>query len=231
MLVPLRRIGRHLLDLGQLVAVEVEVALPRPLALAQLGQLGGEPAALAVRLAVLPPQLQVLAAGEAVEDLQLRRGDRQPAVLVLAEEGEQAAAQQLQVGGRRRSPRDEGAGPAPGRDPPPQHDLVGPLRQPLRQLRHLRLLQQPLRQVEDPLDPGLLGARPDDLSLRLAAHQQVERVRQHRLAGSGLAGDRVEPSPEAQFGPLDQQQVLDSKLAQHAFCVATGADRLLLDWR
>ena len=50
-----------------------------------------------------------------------------------------------------------------------------------------------------------------------------------RLAGAGLAGDRVEALAEAQLGALDQQQVLDSQLAQHAPCVATGADRLPRD--
>ena len=178
-----------------------------------------------MRLAVVLAQRQVLGAGETVEDLQLGRGDRQLAVLVLAEEGEQAPAEQLQVGGGRGAAGDEGAGPTAFRDPPPQHDLLGPLGQPFGQLSHLRLLQQPRRQVEDPLDPGLLGPGSNDLRPRLAAHQQVERVRQHRLAGPGLAGDRVQPLPQPQFGPLDQQQVLDSQLAQHAICLATVADR------
>ena len=162
---PLLGLGADLLDLGELVAVEVEIALARAFGLAQLGQLGREPPALAVRLAVEPPRLQVLGPGEAVEDLQLGRGDRQLAVLVLAEEGEQAPAEQLQVGGGGGAAGDEGAGPPAGGDPPPQHDLLGARRQPLGQLRHLRLLQQPLGQVEDALDPGLLGAGPDDVAL------------------------------------------------------------------
>ena len=176
-----------------------------------------------MRLAVALAQLQVLGPGEAVEDLQLGRGDRQLAVLVLAEEGEQPPAEQLQVGGGRGAPGDEGAGPPAGRDPPPEHDLLGALGQPLGQLRQLRLLQQSRRQVEDALDPGLLRARPDDLRLRLAAHQQVERVRQHGLPRAGLPGDRVQPLAEPQFGPLDQQQVLDPQLTQHAPCLATDA--------
>ena len=215
---------RHRLDLGELVAVEIEVALPRAFALAQLRQLGTEAAALAVRLPVFAPQLQVLGTREAVEDLQLGRGDRQPAVLVLAEEGEQPAAEQLQVGGGGGAAGDEGTGAPAGGDPAAEDDLLGALRQPLGQLRELRLLQQPLRQIEDPLDPGLGRAGPDDLRFGLAAHQQVERVRQHRLAGPGLAGDRVKPLPQPQFGPLDQQQVLDPQLAQHRICVATEAD-------
>ena len=52
---------------------------------------------------------------------------------------------------------------------------------------------------------------------------------EHGLAGAGLAGDRVQPLAQPQLGPLDQQQVLDPQLTQHAPCVATAADRLSLD--
>ena len=137
-------------------------------------------------------------------------------MLVLAVEGEQPAAEQLQVGGRGGAAGDEGGGSPRGRDPPPQHDLLRSLGQALGDLRHLGLGQQPLRQVEDPLDPGLLGAGTDDLRPRLAAHQQVERVGQHGLAGAGLPGDRVQPLPQPQLGLLDQQQVLDPQLSEHA---------------
>ena len=156
----LGRVGRDLLDLGELVAIEVEVALPRAVALAQLGQLSAEPQALAVGLGVALAQRQVLGAGEAVEHVHLGRGDRQPAVLVLAVEGEQPAAEQLQVGGRGGAPADKGRGPPRGgRDPAPEDDLLGARRQALGQLGQLRLLEQPGGQVEDALDPGLLGAR------------------------------------------------------------------------
>ena len=39
---------------------------------------------------------------------------------------------------------------------------------------------------------------------------------QDRLAGAGLARDRVEPAAEPQLGALDQEQVLDAQLAKHA---------------
>ena len=51
---------------------------------------------------------------------------------------------------------------------------------------------------------------------RLAAEQQVERVREHGLARPRLAREHVEPGREAQLGPLDQQEVLDAQLFQHA---------------
>ncbi len=184
-----------------------------------------------MRLAVVLPQRQVLGPGEAIEDLQLGRSDRQLAVLVLAIEGEQAAAEQLQVGGGRGASGDEGAGSAAPGDTAAEHDLLGILGQPLRQLGELGVVEQPLRQVEDPLDPGLRGARADDPRPRFAAHQQVERVGEDGLAGAGLAGDRIEPVAEAQLGTLDQQQVLDPQLTQHRFCVATGADRIAPDSR
>ena len=186
-------------------------------------------------LAVALAKLQMGGSGEPVEDVHLRRGDRQLAVLVLAVEGEQPAAEQLQVGGRGGATGDEGRGPARGGDPPAQHDLLGALGQPLGEVGHLGLVEQSGGQVEGALDPGLTGSGPDDLRPRLATHQQVEGVGQHRLAGAGLAGDRVEALVEAQLGALDQQQVLDPKLAQHGPCVATEADRLSLDrvrrWR
>ncbi len=219
----LGRVGRHLLDLRQLVAVEVEVALARAVALAQLGQLRLQPAALAVGLAVAVAQLQVLGPGEAVEHLHLGRGDRQLAVLVLAVEGEQATAEQLQLGGARGAAGEEGGGAAGGGDAAAEDDLLGLLGQARGDLRQLRLLQQPGRQVEDALHPGLPGPRPDDLRPRLAAHQQVERVGEHRLPRAGLAGDRVQPLAEPQLGLLDQQQVLDPKLTEHTLLLAPGA--------
>ena len=220
---PLLGVRRDLLDLGELVAVEVEVALARPVALAQLGQLGGEPPALPVRLPVAAPQLQVLGAGKPVEHLHLRRGDRQLAVLVLPVEGEQPAAQQLQVRRRRGPAGDERAGPPARGDPPPQHDLLGPLGQPLGELGHLGLVQQPLGQVEDPLDPGLLRPRPNDLRLapcRPSAGRASGPARSSRPRSPPVIA--FSPFAEAQLGPLDQQQVLDPQLAQHWSLCSNG---------
>ena len=50
---------------------------------------------------------------------------------------------------------------------------------------------------------------------RATAEQQVERVREHGLAGAGLAGEHVQAGTEAQARALDQQQVLDAQLSQH----------------
>ncbi len=151
-------------------------------------------------------------------------------MLVLAVEGEQPATEQFQVGGGGGATGDEGSGPPRSGHATPQDNLLCALRQPRSEVGHLRLVEQPLGQVEDALHPGLLRPRPDDLWSCLAAHQQVERVGQHRLAGAGLAGDRVEPLAQAQLGLLDQEQVLDPELAQHAVLLALGAAGPLVGW-
>src|SRR3954454_16778380 len=46
-----------------------------------------------------------------------------------------------------------------------------------------------------------------------------------RLPGAGLARDRVQPLPQPELGPLDQEQVLDTKLEEHASVLMTEPDR------
>ena len=154
-------------------------------------------------LAVTRPALHVVSAGKAIEDVELGRGEHQLSMLVLAVEGEQARADRPQVAGGGGAALDEGAGPTRCRDPAPEHDLLGLLREPFAKLGELRLAQQAGRQGEHPLDVGLLGTRANDLRARLAPHQEVERVGEDRLARAGLAGDRVQPAREAKLRALD----------------------------
>src|SRR5207248_4558306 len=44
---------------------------------------------------------------------------------------------------------------------------------------------------------------------------EPDRLREDRLAGPGLARDRVQARPELEFGLADQDQVLDAQPAQH----------------
>ena len=101
----LGRIRSRRLDLGELEAHQVEVALARALALAQLLELALERRDLGVRAAVAVAQLEQARTGEPVEDLELGRRQGEPAVLVLAVEGEQPRAERPQVGGRGRAAR------------------------------------------------------------------------------------------------------------------------------
>ena len=124
-------VGLGGVDLGELEAEHVELTLARALAGAKLAELADEGRDRVMRLAVGAAGGEVGLAGEPVEDLELGRAERQATVLVLAVEGEQAAAERPQVGGRRRPPGDECACPPRGADPAAEDDLVGPVGDPL----------------------------------------------------------------------------------------------------
>ena len=161
---------------------------------------GGEP----------PTRCQVIGSAVRIEHVELCRGEHQAAVLVLPVEGEQLAAELAQVGDRRRAPADVGSRPSVGPHATREHDLVAVGGEPFgeRRLEHGRAL-------EYALDVRLRGAGSHDCGPRAAAEQKVERVGEHRLAGTGLAGEDVQPRSKAELGPLDQEQVLDTKLVQH----------------
>ena len=48
------------------------------------------------------------------------------------------------------------------------------------------------------------------------AERQAERVEQDRLAGAGLAGEHAEARLELELEPLDQHDIVDGELPQHA---------------
>ncbi len=157
---------------------------------------------------------------EPVEDLQLGRRERQLAVLVLAVEGQQHARDLAQVGDGGRAAVEVGAGAPVGAHTPGEHELLGVGAEQLRE----RIAQALVGSVEDTLDVCLARARPHDPARRAAAQQQIERVGEHRLAGPGLAGEDVQPRSEAQLSTLDQQQVLDAQLLQHASRCSSAGD-------
>ena len=97
-----------------------------------------------------------------------------------------------------------------------EHQLRLVERDALRELRQLRIGGEAGRRLEHALDVCLLRAGAHDAAARLAAQQQVERLRQHRLPGAGLARDRVQPAVEGELRALDQEQVPDAQLDQHA---------------
>ena len=97
-LLGLARRGR--LDLAELPLEQVELAVARARALAQLLELLAQRALARVDRRERRAPHRLLGPAEAVEDLQLRRGERQLAVLVLAVEREQRAADVAQIGGR-----------------------------------------------------------------------------------------------------------------------------------
>ena len=60
-----------------------------------------------------------------------------------------------------------------------------------------------------------LGGAGADLAAAAPAEHEAQAVEQDRLAGAGLAGQHVQPRPEAQLGGLDQHHVADRERLQH----------------
>ena len=129
----------ELLDLLDLERQQVEVTVARAGALAQLGQRALQLAHPGVRGAQCGAQLELLAPAEAVQQVELRRGEREPPVLVLPEEGDHPAAERLEVGCRGGAALHERARAALGADPPGEHDLVELLPHALAQVGELGL--------------------------------------------------------------------------------------------
>ncbi len=216
---------RGLFDLGELVLEQVELPLTRVLQLAQLLRPLAQLPHLPVGGGAGGAAGGLLGAAVAVEDLQLRGGKRQLAVLVLAVEREQRASEPAQVRDGDGTAVDLGAGTPVGADAAGEHDLLGVGGQQLAALDLQRLGKR-----EHPLDVRLGGAGPHEGGRgshpRAPAEQQVERVREHGLAGARLAGEHVQPVREPQLGPLDQQQVLDAQLVYHARRCISGHRRI-----
>src|SRR5215208_4133495 len=119
-------------------------------------------------------------------------------MLVLAVERQERTADVAKVAGRPAATVEVGAGPPLRTHAPREDEVLGVVGYPLAEL-----LPQRVRELERALHIRLRRAGPHDPGPRLAAEQEVQRVRQHRLAGPGLAREHVEPRPEAQLGPLD----------------------------
>ena len=211
------QLGR--LDLAELPLEQVELAIARAGELAQGFELGLQVPGARQRGREPGAPLRLLGTAEAVEDVELRRGQGQAPVLVLAVEREQGGAHVAQVR-RRRGPAAEVGARAPlGADPPRQDDVLR-----VRGDAVAELLAQRVGQLEDALHVGLRRARPHDPRPGPPAEQQVQRVGEHRLARAGLAREHVEARPESQLGPFDQKEVLDAQLQQHASGVPTAGD-------
>ena len=71
------------------------------------------------------------------------------------------------------------------------------------------LLEQPVGQLELGLDVRLGAVGPDGGGLPLRPEQEPDRLAEDRLAGAGLAGDRVQARGEVELRLADQHEILD----------------------
>ena len=96
-----------------------------------------------------------------------------------------------------------------------RHGLVVEPRRRTARGRHLADRDDRLGQaVEERLDPGDLGAMPDQARVGAGTGDEAERIDEQALAGPGLAGDHVEPGLERETDPLDDREVGDGEFEQ-----------------
>ena len=199
---------------------------------AQLRQPGlGERGVRGQLLVTLPRALQLaprdahrlaLGAGEAVEQLELVRGPRKPALLELPRHRDHALDGCRDVLARRRA-----APCVRARAPVGEHTARDEERVLVLGAQVGELVQL-VRQVELRLDVRLLGPRPDEGRFPLRPEQEPDRLREDRLPGAGLAGDRVQAGRELELGLADEDEVLDAQAAEHGTESREGLRRRLL---
>ncbi len=220
----LARVGA--VDLAQLPLEQVQLAIARSGALLELVQALAKPSFAHIDLAVGLAAAGLVGAGEAVEDLELRRVQHQLAALVLAVERQQRRARLAQIGGRGAAPAQVGPCPALGAHAAREHEFLGVLRDPVAQ-QHSEFFGQ----REDALDVRLRGAGAHDARPRLAAEEQIQRVGEHRLARARLPREHVQARTEAQLGPFDQEEILDAQFVKHVEGSTSGAGRIAREAR
>ena len=89
-----------------------------------------------------------------------------------------------------------------------------------------RMLIKPRRErpagrgIEFRCDFRTLRAVADHRRVGAAAHSELERVHQDRLARAGLAGEHREPRLELELERLDDDKIADAQLAEHGVLVS-----------
>jgi hypothetical protein len=71
----------------------------------------------------------------------------------------------------------------------------------------------------------LLGAMPNQRDVAARTERKRKRIKQDRLAGAGLAGQRSKAFGEVDIKPLDQNDVADGQPGQHGQMTESGRQR------
>jgi hypothetical protein len=136
---------------------------------------------------------------------------QQHRLLVLAVDMDEVLAQLGQDGERDRAAVDVNATLAAARQVATDEHLVvvHPEAERVAQMLRQRTLEQPLHQC-------FIGLAANEIGAAAGAAQQRERLQQDALARSGLAGDHVQTAAEGDRKVIDDGDVADAQLAQHA---------------
>ena len=154
-------------------------------------------------------------AAERIEDVQLVGGPREPALFELTGHGDQPFAGGSQILTSSTAPPGVGTGPSVREHAPGDDQSFLALGPELGERGKLVFLEQPSGQIELRLHVGLGAIGPDEGGIPLRAEQQSDGLGQDRLAGTGLAGDRVEPGSQRKLRLVNQHEILDTQAAKH----------------
>jgi hypothetical protein len=168
------------------------------------------------RLPRLLPAAQLLSAAVGVEDVELVPRPREPALLELPGHRKQPLAGERDVVARGRASPGVRARSSVREDASREDEPLLPVRPQLGERLEPLLVEQAVGQVEFGLDVRVVTVRPDERRVTARAKQEPDRLREDRLAGPGLTGDRVQASPQLELRVADQDEVVDAQPAQHA---------------
>jgi len=143
-----------------------------------------------------------------VEDGELERRTREPALLELTRHRDRPFRRRRHVLARRRTSPRIGARAAVPEDAAREHDAGLVLRPQLGE--HVRRLA-----VELDLDVRLRRGRPDHRRVGACPEQEPDRLGEDRLPGPGLARDRIQTQCEVELRLADEDEILDAQAAEH----------------
>ena len=159
------------------------------------------------------PLAQVIGVGEAVEQLELTCRREQALMLVLTMDLDEVVSQPFEQPDRHRGVIGERP-VAPGAAQLPTEDEL-PVVEPETGLVEQRRHGVAGLDLENRLHGGRLGIGPDDVPLGSGTTDEEDRIDEHRLARTCLAGQHVEPRRERDFDGLDDGEVADAQLPEH----------------
>ena len=190
-------------EFADLESQQVDLAGARLLVAAQHRQLGiefGQPGASFVQRGQVDRT-------ELVERGALRGGRQQSLMSMLAVQVDHLAGQVGQRADGCRATVDVCPRSSDCRNHPRQHDLLGSVRG---------------LDFDPAIDPSLVRPGPHDRGVGASTHQQVDRLDQHRLAGTRFAGERSDATVQHERRPFDHTQVLDVQFGQHDAVLPVG---------
>ena len=165
--------------------------------------------------ASLAPELDLLRPAVGIEDVELKRRTREPALLELARHRDQTLRGGCDVFARDRPTPGVRPRAAVAEDAARDHEPCLTLRAQLGERRDVVLVEEALRHVELRLDVGLRSVGADGGRVGARAEQQANRLREDRLAGASLSRDGVQTRSERELRLTDEDEVLDPEATKH----------------